>query len=128
MRSVVCVGFVEGQAKSDLLHGCRALIAPSIWWEPLGLIVYEAYDYGRPVLVSASGGLKETVVEGETGYLHEAGYADALAADVEKMEQLGVEGRVKMGENGRRWLLENASPAEWLERFTEILRQARDGR
>ena len=128
MRSVVCVGFVEGQAKSDLLHGCRALIAPSIWWEPLGLIVYEAYEYGRPVLVSASGGLRETVMEGETGYLHEAGYADALAADVEKMEQLGVEGRVKMGENGRRWLLENASPAEWLERFTEILRQARDGR
>jgi glycosyltransferase involved in cell wall biosynthesis len=126
MRSVVCVGFVEGKAKSDLLHGCRALIAPSIWWEPLGLIVYEAYDYGRPVLVSASGGLKETVAEGETGYLHEAGDAEALAADVEKMEQLGAEGRVRMGENGRKWLLENASPEDWLERFTQILRDARD--
>ncbi len=128
MRSVVCVGFVEGQAKSDLLHGCRALIAPSIWWEPLGLIVYEAYDYGRPVLASASGGLKETVVQGETGYLHEAGDAEALAADVEKMEQLGAGGRVGMGQAGRKWLLENASPEDWLERFTQILRDAGDCR
>jgi len=121
MRSVVCVGFVEGKAKRDLLHGCRALIAPSIWWEPLGLIVYEAYDYGRPVLASASGGLMETVIEGETGHLHEAGNAEALATDVEKMEQIGTAGRIRMGENGRQWLLANASPVEWLEKFSQIL-------
>lgn len=128
MRSVVCVGFIEGQTKDDLLHGCRALIAPSIWWEPLGLIVYEAYDFGRPVLAAASGGLKETVVEGETGFLHEADNAEALANDVERMEQQGAEGRVRMGESGRKWLLENASPEAWLERFTEIMREARDFR
>jgi glycosyltransferase involved in cell wall biosynthesis len=126
MRSVVCVGFVEGKTKDDLLHGCRALIAPSIWWEPLGLIVYEAYDFGRPVLAAASGGLMETVVEGETGFLHEPGNAIALANDVEKMEQQGAEGRVKMGENGRNWLLENASPATWLQRFSEIMTGARN--
>ena len=126
MRSVVCVGFVEGKAKADLLHGCRALIAPSIWWEPLGLIVYEAYDFGRPVLAAGSGGLKETVVEGETGFLHEAGNAVALADDVERMEKQGAEGRVRMGQTGRKWLLENASPVTWLERFTEIMCEARD--
>ncbi len=126
MRHVVCVGFVEGKTKEDLLHGCRALIAPSIWWEPLGLIVYEAYDYGRPVLVAASGGLKETVVEGETGFLHQPGSAAALAEAVEKMEQQGAEGRVRMGESGREWLLNNAAPSVWLERFTEIIREARD--
>lgn len=121
MRSVVCVGYVEGETKDDLLHGCRALIAPSIWWEPLGLIVYEAYDFGRPVLAAASGGLKETVLDGETGFLHEAGNAKALADDVEKMEALGMEGRVRMGERGRQWLLKNASQEEWMDRFTGIL-------
>jgi hypothetical protein len=70
--------------------------------------------------------LKETVIEGETGYLHEAGDAEALANDVEKMEQQGTEGRLKMGDNGRSWLLENASPADWLESFSGILREARD--
>lgn len=121
MRSVICVGFVEGKAKDDLLHGCRALIAPSIWWEPLGLIVYEAYDFGRPVLAAASGGLKETVIDGETGFMHEAGNAQALADDVEKMENLTKEGRVKMGERGRLWLNNNASPAAWLENFSSFM-------
>ncbi len=122
MKKVVCVGFASGKPKDDLLHGCRALIAPSIWWEPLGLIVYEAYDFARPVLAAASGGLTETVREGVTGFLHKPGDAARLADDVERMEALGAQGRATMGEAGRAWLLENASPEQWLESFSGILR------
>jgi glycosyltransferase involved in cell wall biosynthesis len=96
MKKVVCVGFASGKPKEDLLHGCRALIAPSIWWEPLGLIVYEAYDFARPVLAAASGGLTETVKEGVTGFLHEPGNAEGLADDVERMEKLGTKGRLEI--------------------------------
>jgi glycosyltransferase involved in cell wall biosynthesis len=124
MNSVVCVGFVEGRTKEDLLHGCRALVAPSIWWEPLGLIVYEAYDYGRPVLAAASGGLKETVTDGVTGFLHEPGDAEDLADDVMRMEEAGTRGRLDMGIAGRQWLLDHACPDTWLTRFTGILNKA----
>jgi glycosyltransferase involved in cell wall biosynthesis len=126
MKSVACVGYVEGTVKENLLHGCRALIAPSIWWEPLGLIVYEAYDFGRAVLAAASGGLKETVMPGVTGYLHEPGNARELADDVERMEQSGAAERIAMGAQGREWLLGNASPEEWVRRFAGILRDARE--
>jgi glycosyltransferase involved in cell wall biosynthesis len=122
MKKVVCVGFVSGKPKDDLLHGCRALIAPSIWWEPLGLIVYEAYDFARPVVAAASGGLTETVKEGVTGFLHEPGDPERLAADIERMEQLGADGRLEMGRAGHQWLLENASPERWLNDFSGILR------
>ncbi len=47
------------------------MLAPSVWWEPLGLVTYEAYDYGKPMLAARSGGLSETVVAGLTGFLHE---------------------------------------------------------
>jgi glycosyltransferase involved in cell wall biosynthesis len=123
LNKVICVGFVAGETKDRLLATCRALIAPSIWWEPLGLIVYEAYDYSRPVLAAASGGLTETVVPGETGFLHSAGSAEALANDVEQMEALGSDGRREMGAAGRKWLLAHASPAEWRDRFFSILRR-----
>ena len=106
---------------------CRGLIAPSVWWEPLGLIVHEAYDSARPVLAARSGGLTETVINGKTGYLHEPGNAEQLADDVERLEAQGVSGRSEMGIAGREWLLKNASPAEWRERFVAIIREAVQG-
>ena len=123
MNRVTCIGYVSGVTKDDLVRGCRGLIAPSIWWEPLGLIVHEAYDSARPVLAARSGGLTETVVEGVTGFLHEPGDAVQLADDVERMEALGAKGRAEMGYRGRQWLIDNASPEEWRERFVGILRE-----
>jgi glycosyltransferase involved in cell wall biosynthesis len=120
---VTCVGFVTGKVKDDLLMSCRGLIAPSVWWEPLGLIVHEAYDAARPVLAASSGGLTETVFNGKTGFLHEPGNAEKLADDVERVEALGTSGRAEMGNAGRRWLLENASPDEWREHFTAIVKE-----
>jgi glycosyltransferase involved in cell wall biosynthesis len=102
---------------------CRGLIAPSVWWEPLGLIVHEAYDAARPVLAASSGGLTETVFNGKTGFLHQPGNAEKLADDVERIEALGVAGRSEMGIAGRKWLLENASPDEWRERFIAIVKE-----
>ena len=124
MKRVTCIGFVSGTLKEDLVNACRGLIAPSIWWEPLGLIVHEAYNAARPVLAASSGGLTETVTAGVTGFLHEPGNAEQLADDVERLEALGEQGRGEMGACGRQWLLQNASPEEWRERFVAIVREA----
>lgn len=122
MNRVTCVGYVEGNVKNKLLLGCKGLIAPSIWWEPLGLIVHEAYDAGRPVLAARSGGLSETVIDGVTGYLHEPGDFEGLADDVERLEKNGVLGRRHMGMEGRSWLLREASPEKWRAEFKAILK------
>lgn len=120
---VSCVGFVDGEDKERLIAGARAVIAPSIWWEPLGLIVYEAFDNSRPVLAAASGGLQETVQQGLTGFLHRPGDPQALADDVEKMEHLGVAGRSDMGLRGNAWLRDHADPSKWVTTITEIVRE-----
>ena len=114
-------GFVAGEEKEALITACRAMLAPSVWWEPLGLVTYEAYDAGKPMVAAASGGLTETVTEGVTGFLHEPGDAGSLAQSVEKVEKLGPDGREKMGRQGRAWLLQEASSSLWSERFREIL-------
>lgn len=49
------------------------LIVPSLWHEPFGRVVIEAYGYGIPVLVSDRGGLGELVDEGETGFVFDPG-------------------------------------------------------
>jgi glycosyltransferase involved in cell wall biosynthesis len=120
-RRITCAGFVASDEKAELLAHCRGVIVPSIWWEPLGLIVYEAYDHQRPVLAAMAGGLIETVQHGKTGYLHEPGAAECLANDVERMEAIGRDGRAAMGIAARQWLELSASPAVWRKELHRLL-------
>ena len=51
-----------------LLTQADAFICPSIY-EPLGIVNLEAMACGAPVIATATGGIPEVVVEGETGWL-----------------------------------------------------------
>jgi glycosyltransferase involved in cell wall biosynthesis len=123
MTRVKYSGHLEEDAKARALAAARAVIVPSIWWEPLGLVVYEAYDYSRPVLAAASGGLPEIVPDGETGLLHGPGNAEQLAQQVMQLERK-PEKRRTMGQRGRLWLEQNADETDWRERFIEIATHA----
>ena len=51
-----------------LYTGAGVFVCPSIY-EPFGIINLEAMACGTPVVASAVGGIKEVVVDGETGFL-----------------------------------------------------------
>ena len=89
----------------------------------MGLIVYDAYEFGKPVLAARSGGLVETVSEGEGGVLHEPGCVEELASHVGELEAMYEIGRAKMGMTGRRWLEQNANPQKWKEDFKNLLKK-----
>lgn len=59
-----------------------AVVAPSLWAEPLGFVAIEAVVRGVPVLASVRGGFTETVEDGISGLLHPNGDEEALAADM----------------------------------------------
>jgi glycosyltransferase involved in cell wall biosynthesis len=46
---------------------CLALVAPSVWPEPFGMVVAEALACGRPAVVSRIGGLTDLVTDGVNG-------------------------------------------------------------
>jgi glycosyltransferase involved in cell wall biosynthesis len=52
------------EAVREAQRRCAALVAPSIWPEPFGMVVLETLAEGRPVIVSRIGGLTEVVEEG----------------------------------------------------------------
>lgn len=60
------------------LSSAWALLAPSIWPEPLGLTAIEAITRGVPAITSASGGFAESVENGVSGYLVPNGDENAL--------------------------------------------------
>lgn len=60
-------------------------VAPSLWPEPFGLVALEAAAAGKPIVATAMGGLRDIVVDGETGLLVPAGDRAALAAALQRL-------------------------------------------
>jgi glycosyltransferase involved in cell wall biosynthesis len=123
MARVKFVGRLKNEAKLRAIKEACAVVVPSVWWEPLGLVVYEAYDSSRPVLAAASGGLPEIVIDGVTGLLHQPGNAEQLAQQVMQLER-EPETRRMMGQRGRHWLEQNADETKWQEEFVRIATHA----
>lgn len=66
---ITYAGPVGGRDKADLLADARALLFPTLWPEPFGLVAIEAMVSGTPVLGTLNGALPEIVRHGETGFL-----------------------------------------------------------
>jgi len=120
-KKIKYLGLVTGAAKSEAITSCRAMLAPSLWWEPLGLVTYEAYDHSKPMLAARSGGLVETVLPDQTGYLHKPGDIQGMAHDVILTEVLTPAERWAMGQAGRKWLVDNTGVEQWRKTFNEVL-------
>ena len=55
-------------------------IVPSIWWEAFGLVISEAWMFGKPVICSNVGAMAERVNDGVDGLQFEMGDPRSLAA------------------------------------------------
>lgn len=113
------VGHVEGELKQNLKAGCRAIVVPSLWPEPLSTVAYEAYELKKPVLASNSGGMPEVVHEGETGLLLPPADRESWLGAVLRLANEAELSR-RLGEQGRRWLDQEVSPRRWVEQFNAI--------
>ncbi|HBT4574189.1 TPA: glycosyltransferase family 4 protein, partial [Klebsiella pneumoniae] len=63
---------IQFEGKVDIknfLPGIDYLIVPSLWNEPMGRVVIESYSYGKPVIGSSRGGIKEIISNNKTGFL-----------------------------------------------------------
>jgi glycosyltransferase involved in cell wall biosynthesis len=60
---------VSGRERALLYCKARAVIMPTRYVEPFGMVSAEAQASGAPVLGSPHGGIAETVIHGETGWI-----------------------------------------------------------
>ena len=84
--NIEIMGFQSNEVVKKMLANCKALIFPGI--EDAGIIPVEAMASGRPVIAYNKGGLKDTIVDGQTGLLFYKQSPDALKAAVEKFETI----------------------------------------
>jgi phosphatidyl-myo-inositol dimannoside synthase len=88
--------------------------------EGFGIVYLEASATGVPVVAGRSGGAPETVRDGETGVVVDGWDVGAIGASVADL--LADPGRAaRMGEAGRRWVLDNWQWSTKARRLAELL-------
>ena len=103
-------------------HAARALIVPSLWDEPFGLIVLEAFSQSTPVIVHHAGALPELVQASDGGlvYTDEAGLLAAVNGLLRDPDRAG-----ELGRHGHRAYRENWTDERHLERYLGIIEEIR---
>lgn len=96
-HSVIFLGYRDDV--QDLYRWIDIVVLPSLNFESFGMVIIEAMRASVPAICSDFGGMKEVVVDGETGLVVPAGDSCALAQAITRL--LGDENlRVRMGEAG----------------------------
>jgi len=73
------VGWIDGKLKTYLLQNALCAVIPSRESEGFPLVTLECYGAGCPVIAPAIPGLKELVLDGETGMLTKPESVESLA-------------------------------------------------
>jgi glycosyltransferase involved in cell wall biosynthesis len=89
-------------------------------YEPFGLVIVEAMNYGRAVIAANVDGVPEVVTDGKTGYLVPA---DDINAYAEKIIYLARNPKVrrKMGETARQQIKERFSKSRYQQELISLL-------
>lgn len=88
-------GFQTGEALKNYVRNSRCVVLPSEWYENGPYSAMEAMAMGKPLIVSANGGLPELVEDGVNGYIY-GKTAEELTASIEKIRTLDEDAYVRM--------------------------------
>ncbi|MCK6448177.1 MAG: glycosyltransferase family 4 protein [Planctomycetes bacterium] len=78
-------GWQDAGAIEWLYERCAAVAFPSVWDEPFGLVGIEAMAHAKPVVAFDVGGVREWLVEGETGFAVARRDTDGFARALERV-------------------------------------------
>jgi glycosyltransferase involved in cell wall biosynthesis len=87
--NVMFTGRISDERVAELLPRARALVVTAT--EEFGIAAVEALAAGRPVIALGDGGVRESVVEGETGTFFERSDPAALAEAVRRFDPLAID-------------------------------------
>ncbi len=114
----------------DLMGQAKVVLVPSLWEEPFGRTVIEAFSRGTPVIATDGGAIPEMVRDGQNGFLVPPGDPSALAEAVRRFVDFDVDIQ-SFRESARRTYLERFGPRtayqDLMQVYTEAL-AVRDGK
>ncbi len=93
------VGFCDDMPAAYML--ADVVLTPTLEPEPFGRVAVEAQAMGRPIVAARHGGARETVIDGETGFLFTPSDPEDLKKKLTRALQMSSDERVTMAEKSR---------------------------
>ena len=117
-------GWVDASRVSALIAQSRAVVFPSMWAEPAGLVTLEAAAHGRAVIASRAGGIPE-YADPSFSLLVPPGDVEALAA---RMDLLASDAALAtaMGQRGQRYVRRHHGMSTFLAHLSDCYTDAID--
>lgn len=117
--SVELAGLVSGRRSADLMSLARAVLVPSVWEEPFGLVIVEAMAAGTPPVATRRGSFIELVTDGTDGVLFPPDDPTALASVIADIEARPGAYEV-LGRRARETYEQRYNPEQSLKHLLEI--------
>lgn len=117
--SVELAGLVSGDRSAELMARARAVLIPSVWEEPFGLVVPEAMAAGTPPVATRRGSFTELITPGTDGVLVPPDDPGALASVI---ADIGARPRIyeALGRQARETYEQRFNPEHSLKHLLEI--------
>jgi glycosyltransferase involved in cell wall biosynthesis len=103
------------------------VVASTVAYEPLSRIAVEAQAMGRPVVVTDTGGLGETLMPAATGWLVEPDNGEALAHALELALAMPEAARARLAVRARRFVTRNFSLERTGDATMQVYRELLEG-
>jgi glycosyltransferase involved in cell wall biosynthesis len=120
IRNIRFTGFLNHQEMKEIWSKSACSVVPSIWKEPFGMVVLEAWAKGRPVVAHHIGALPEIITDGADGLLVPEDQPEQLGEAILSLLQNPVRAE-RMGHDGRKKLREKYSRKTWADAIRPVL-------
>ena len=117
--SVEMAGLVSGSRSAELMARAQAVVVPSVWKEPFGLVVVEAMAAGTPPVATERGSFVELITHGVDGILFPPDDHAMLASLIADIEARPAAYET-LGRRARETYEQRFNPEHSLEHLLEI--------
>jgi len=120
------VGEVPPESVTNYLRDGAVFVLPSVEGEGLPNALLEAMAVGLPVIATDTGGVRDAIIEGETGYVATPGDREELADCLRRLTS-DPSRADRMGHRAREYVVSNHSWTYIVDRLDDLYREVTDG-
>lgn len=125
--TVHALGRLSGVTELAAFYSAMDVVAVPSRFESFGQAASEASACGTPVVASDTSGLRDVVVDGETGLFFPAGDSEALRSVLTTMHEMGPGARMRLGIAARERAVSEFGLEAYARRYLDLYRSLVSG-